>query len=600
MQVHFSLRNDDIIIRAQHNKTGDILQLIPSRTLRNDLPPVLVEGHVHWLNLSTEVIEIRSLGQLWEESAENWRIDCASGQYRMHKGRETLVDVRSPTWAMGSKCFKFLDNDTDDSESSEIFEIKPVNLLITVSSIDSPGCVPVLRLSIASPYYGLSFFVNEREELESRDFKNMVYDENQCIGTLFGSEKKLLVLRQKAHLPEELIPRRVLILEDFPAWLEPSYHTYNVDTELGCLTGDGSLTTMKHLADRHVRTSCYRPDPLTGKTGAQAALCLLQSAGCRSIMKLKAFPATYTSSIGEYPQICAARRKISQGYYWDRHTYGRKVATAPMMRAVQRAAYLFPWSATELTLGNYDESDYLTMHVPAEPVPLTLPRPLSSPLYRSDERTPWQVTLAQLLWSRLSPDLPSRSTFKLLRDSYTRSSVDIPKLNQLFSSLPMNKFDPSFQQEYITLLEHSAQDTRKDSRMAYRLMGKDQICMLEEHYVQCRLNYMAALDALKKRLSPTTDPREQALEQFGQWPPITADVLLRCLASTSSTQVPSHWKTYLISLALLLVDLQRARRLLQFALDGLEEEFSKELENEGCDGWNAEEYPDWLLIQVRF
>jgi len=30
------------------------------------------------------------------------------------------------------------------------------------------------------------FFVNEREALESRDFKDMVYDENQCIGTLFG------------------------------------------------------------------------------------------------------------------------------------------------------------------------------------------------------------------------------------------------------------------------------------------------------------------------------------------------------------------------------------------------------------------------------
>lgn len=72
--------------------------------------------------------------------------------------------------------------------------------------------------------------------------------------------------------------------------------------------------------------------------------------------------------------------------------------------------------------------------------------------------------------------------------------------------------------------------------MIYRLTGKDQIGTLEKHYTQCRLNYFGALGTLKKSLGPT-DPVEQALEQFGQWPPITADCL-RCLASTSLTEVP--------------------------------------------------------------
>ena len=79
---------------------------------------------------------------------------------------------------------------------------------------------------------------------------------------------------------------------------------------------------------------------------------------------------------------------------------------------------------------------------------------------------------------------------------------------------------------------------------------------------------------------------------------ITADVLLRYLASASPVDIPLTWKKCLTSLALLLLGLQRSRRLLRFALDGLEEEFSKELENDICDGWNPEEYPDWLLIQV--
>ena len=245
MQVHFSLRIDNIIIRAQCNQTGDILQLIPSSILWNDLPPVLVKDHVHWLNLSTQIIEIRPLGQLWEESPENWRIDCASEQYRVYKGRETIVDIRSPTWAMFSKCFECFNNNpsryVDSLQSFGVSRTKFVNCRITVSSIDSPGDVPVLRLSIVLPSHGLSFFVNEREELESSDFKNMVYDEDQCIGTLFGSEK-FLVLRQKTHLPEGLIPRCILIPELLS---ESHYRTYNVDTELDCLIGNGDSTVIR-------------------------------------------------------------------------------------------------------------------------------------------------------------------------------------------------------------------------------------------------------------------------------------------------------------------------------------------------------------------
>ena len=135
--------------------------------------------------------------------------------------------------------------------------------------------------------------------------------------------------------------------------------------------------------------------------------------------------------------------------------------------------------------------------------------------------------------------------------------------------------------------------------MIHSLKRSDQIGALREHYAECKMNYLGAMDALKKSLGPTTDPLEQALEQFGQWPPITADHLLRYLASTSPIKLPPHWKKCLIFLALLLLDLQRARRLLRYALDGLEEEFSKELESEVCDGWNVDDYPDWLLIQVR-
>ena len=611
-----------MVVQAQYNQTDDILELIPSKKLQGDLPPLLAEGHLYWLNLSTKTIEIRPLQQPWEESSENWRIDCASGEYRAYKGRETLVDIQSPIWAMVLRTFEGFTNVKIGS-----IESQSRNLLTTAFSVESPGCIPTRRLSLALPSYGLSFFVNEREDLESHDFKDMVYDENQCVGALFGLEN-MLVLRQKTHIagtpiPEALIHRCVLIpnglleqhdhhrvqsITDVSSngfWDDGSlYHTYNVDTELGCLIGNGNLGSMQYLASLHIMTNRHRPDPLTGKTGAQEALCLLQSGGCRSVVKLKAIsPGGFWSST-QYPQIDAAYEEIQHRHDWERRVYHNPGTSVAGKRSARRAAYLFPWDASGPTSakhsGNHDD-DYLTAHVPAAPGPLILPRhTMSSVQYGLNERTPWPITLEQLLSNKPVPlELPSRST--LLRDSHTRSSDDpVPELNQLFTSLPMNKSGSSFQKGYIALLENSAQHAREGSRMIYRLIGKDQICALERHYTQCRLNYLGALGILKKSLGPTTDPLEQALQQFGQWPPITADYLLRCLASTSPIKIPPRWKECLTSLALLLLDLQRARRLLRFALDGLEEEFSKELENEVCDGWNAEDHTDWLLIQVRF
>ncbi|KAF8547143.1 hypothetical protein OG21DRAFT_1573385 [Imleria badia] len=120
------------------------------------------------------------------------------------------------------------------------------------------------QLSITLPYYSLSFFVNERKELESCDFKHMVYNEDQTIGALFGLEN-LLVLRPKSYIAGTLVPEAFI-------------------------------------------PSCHRPDPLTGKTGAQSALFLLQSAESCSIMKLKALDDSNCqwSLVTLYPQINTA------------------------------------------------------------------------------------------------------------------------------------------------------------------------------------------------------------------------------------------------------------------------------------------------------
>ncbi|KIK92145.1 hypothetical protein PAXRUDRAFT_147949 [Paxillus rubicundulus Ve08.2h10] len=286
-QVHFALNGGKLVIRAKHKSKTDIWELIPQEKMNSDLPVVLVKDHAHWMNLSTSTIEVRPLKRLWEPSPENWTISSTPSISRMRKGSELFVDIRSRTWAMISSLLKPLD--------------LPEHLIITVSPVDSVQ----QRLSVDLPRYGLSFFVDEDGDLQSYNIRGMVYDKNQSIGTMFGLANQL-VLRPKpqaGHAPTQrcvLIPEgdisferhghhvRINVDTHRPPLRRVTYQTYKVDTELGCLTGNVSLTNKLYRAYIHALSSggCS-VDPLTGRTGTEEALSILRSASCRSFMKHK-------------------------------------------------------------------------------------------------------------------------------------------------------------------------------------------------------------------------------------------------------------------------------------------------------------------------
>ena len=298
-QVYFTLRNgSDLVIKAKRKRaaqdSSEIIVLVPHRILGEDLPASLIEGHALWLNLSTSVLEICPFDSIWETSSENWKIDCSPrvGEYRMHKGHELLVDIRSSSWAMVSDLLKPL-------EASQ-------NLLVTVASIDSGGdSMPLFQLSVVLPRYGLSFYVDEDGDLRSRNFRGMVYDRNQCIGTLFGLVNRLVLRPKITGVLDvvELIPRCVVIPEGEVSFQKlddhvcvkvntshssldrVTYQTYRINTDLGCLE-TVSLTNKLYCAYLHALTSGCGIDPLTGRSGTEEALSLLWSASCWSSMKL--------------------------------------------------------------------------------------------------------------------------------------------------------------------------------------------------------------------------------------------------------------------------------------------------------------------------
>ncbi|KAH0834182.1 hypothetical protein J3R83DRAFT_11491 [Lanmaoa asiatica] len=857
-QVFFSLRNNgsDLVIRAFASSETD-LQLIPQEKLKGDLPVVLIEGHAHWLNIATSVMEIRPLDSLWKANLGPW---C--------QGLLKPLDA-------------------------------PENLLVTVSPVDSDQPSSSLQLSVTLPRYGLSFYVDGDGDLHSHNIRGMVYDENQSIGTLFGLVNRLVLrpkLRENINV-DELVPRCVLVPEGTisfqmdghhvrveidtrgPTLRRITYQTYRVDTDLGCLTGNVSLTNKLYCAYLHALTSGYSTDPLTGRSGTEEALSLLRSASCWSIVRFDSRDAELLSLIAsicpprtwypkhlrrmqkvewlnlpvnsQHPELYVVSKAIKEHY--ERVQLFQSNQSSPLFqdfpshdkhlleRSALRAAYLFPsefsgqpsgadfdarYSARDLvdhasgehraytaatvvhrrTANSTSPKDVLSMVkswtgivssdaalslqydrswlVPDLPsiwlkaynllrrsgegkwyqLLFSLPAmsyasseladlvpafvafaaasqfrledpphygsyglsggycPSSSTLrsYVSDcahsfESSPestepamtgesyydlqrrrlerynnrrnmdTDATVQQLLnawpcetppWCSLNSNLYDVAGFTSNAQSYFSSCYRNLKLNEHLtrvqnilnnvhsqvSPIPTTQysFGPSqgipshvpwsftvdqlfarpapplqapdrlprytaevgntslsgpaplyqliataeatvnsFQRRYVSALRASAECFGSEmSLVAHGTTKLPTAEALVTYYNQCRAGYLGGLHHLKQHLGPGSHS-EQALGQSGQWPRATPHALFRSLASNSPITLSDDWKRCLIRLALLALELQRARRLLRLHLDNLHDELRKELQNEGCDGWYAEAHPDWLLIQLQ-
>ncbi|KAG1750324.1 uncharacterized protein EDB91DRAFT_1234945 [Suillus paluster] len=121
--------------------------------------------------------------------------------------------------------------------------------------------------------------------------------------------------------------------------------------------------------------------------------------------------------------------------------------------------------------------------------------------------------------------------------------------------------------------------------------------LLEYHSLHSR-QFQDSLETIVRALSPTS-AAENALYNAGLWPRVTPNFLFTHMASVSRNRLGQAWHTTLVRLSQILLQLQRSRRLLIFAAKKNWVEFFKELENEECDGFDPELYPDWLLIQIE-
>lgn len=265
----------DLLVQAYHNQQR--FDLIPRRLLAGKFPTKFVDDYVHWYDYDRNCVEFCQKSNPWKHGQSHWRlVPAPEDRWTLAKDGTYLIDVNSQSAKAISTIFRPL----EDQYSIHIVHRKTDESLF-------------VDLTKAR----LEFTCQSGEtSLMSRQYRGMSVDANQSIGTLVGLKDKL-VLRVDQPCHAAITPgRKVLVLEGRVSHQKSGEHVqvciekgkaacvhqYDVDARLGRLVLRGNLQSKLFLCYLHALTSFGIPDPLTGKTGTEEALNILDSASIRS------------------------------------------------------------------------------------------------------------------------------------------------------------------------------------------------------------------------------------------------------------------------------------------------------------------------------
>ena len=263
--LHFGLRDSNLVIRAE--KKLQVLELVPHSLFSGDLPKILVDEYVHWLDLETQEIELRPLGQHWHSNQDNWCLQYSIRERSLLRiSGATLIDVRSQTFGSLARIL-------------EPLEIQDY-LHVTVSEDG--------RLEAHLPRLDLKFFLSDQNRLQCHELRKFV-DMNQSVGSLIGLRSRLVLCGLRKYSGERdrvvIIPDGDVSINGCGSHVHVTVNTkgrkiqilqYSVDETLGRLKGAGTLLSTCKQAYLHAVTSSTLSDPLTSRTGTEEALLMLR------------------------------------------------------------------------------------------------------------------------------------------------------------------------------------------------------------------------------------------------------------------------------------------------------------------------------------
>ncbi|TVY37088.1 hypothetical protein LSUB1_G005891 [Lachnellula subtilissima] len=273
-QVQFGLIDGELIVRAIQG--DEVYEVIPIHALTDDFPRTLVQNYVHWVHRGTMVIEWRPLETKWFPSSENWRIstpkDPKTSSLELWSKR--LVDPESKTAGAIYRWLKPLESRPN------------LNIYYNTDSDETEVHLPRLNLD----------FILRKNGLESKQFRGMVIDTNQYIGTLHGLLHKLVLKDIQGPSRVVIIPHGTVSYHKVDHHVQVSiytglgdkisYHQFVMDKDLGLLKDKGNLRSRLFKLHLHALTSHCLPDSLTSRTGSEEALHGLRLASTRSFLSL--------------------------------------------------------------------------------------------------------------------------------------------------------------------------------------------------------------------------------------------------------------------------------------------------------------------------
>ena len=275
-KLYFGMQNSNLIIRA--SKDGLVYEILPVECLGDDFPDAFVQDYFHWLEVATGFVEWRPLLHAWTSRPQNWEMRPGiRGEKLLISGHCRLVDIHSQTAKAITAVLKTLE-------------------LAAFIHITFNDKLELLEVSL--PRLKLDFFVkNGATTLESKQFRGMVVDETQSLGTFIGLVNKLVLRKindssrcvvipdgQVSFVPDGFHTKtRIKVL---PHDKQRKYHVYHIDTQIGRLIDNGSLTSKLFKCYLHAVTAYCLVDELTGRTGVEEALSALASPSVRSFLSL--------------------------------------------------------------------------------------------------------------------------------------------------------------------------------------------------------------------------------------------------------------------------------------------------------------------------
>ena len=304
--IHFGIRNGKTIIRARSRDA--LFEYIPQNLFAGlynvDLPFGLVSDCVHWLNLDTKCIEVRRKTVPWRTRLSDWTIDVVN-RNGLRRG-VCLIDPNSAFFKQVADIFRH-------------FEAPDRITVFQPRSIQG-------ALSVELRHLELSFFVNVKGLLQCRELGEEI-DPNQDAGTLYGLESKI-VLRNVAdnNCRSIIVPwgkvssNRHGMHVAVRAASSNEYARFAIDDILGRLSCPAEPRMLYARAQFHAFTSFVIPDRLTGRTGNEEALHILQSGYCQPWTPLGNHPIEILNAIRDlsprreyYPKD----RKNLQNVSWN-------------------------------------------------------------------------------------------------------------------------------------------------------------------------------------------------------------------------------------------------------------------------------------------